>query len=138
MKITNLPQEFLKQAKELGVELVKPASKEGIRKIALGAGSAALISPLYSKGFDWLWTKVPTDNLIIKTVAKVGIPLAISAIALKTKFPGGNILCGGMVGVGLLELGKSLFEGLKGKFSTSKTPLTNGKIPDEDIEFYTG
>lgn len=117
MKVGNIPEELVKQAKELGLELVKPASKEGIRKIAIGAGIGGAISPLYSRGFDYLWSLSPVQNKILKTTVKILLPLGISAIALKTKIPGGNIIAGVPVGV-------SIAEGVKTGIS-----LITGKLP---------
>lgn len=128
MKVGKIPEELMKQAKELGLELVKPASKEGIRKIAIGAGVGGAVSPLYSKGFDWLWSFSPWQNNIAKIAAKIGIPAVISLIALKTKLPGGNIIAGVPVGVSITEAIKALINVLSGRLSLpSTTTKTNGE-----------
>lgn len=118
MDIGKIPKELAKQAKEMGLEIVKPASKEGIRKVAIGACAGGAISPFYSRGFDWLWSKLPFDNKIAYYITKIGTPLAISAIALKTKVPGGNIIAGVPVGISIYSAVKAL---LSGAFSLKKS-----------------
>lgn len=137
MKIKNIPEELVKQTKELGLELVKPASKEGIRKIAIGASVGGAISPLYSRGFDWLWSFSPWQNKILYYAAKIGLPLAISGIALKTKLPGGNIIAGVPVGVSVAEIVKAGINAISGRVSpkTENGTTENGTTTLEgDLE----
>lgn len=108
MKIKKIPQELVKQTKELGKELVKPATKEGIRKVAIGGAVAGVISPLYSRGFDYLWNKTKIENEIARKGTKIVIPFLIAVGAVATKIPGGNAVAGGLVGVSLVEIGKTI------------------------------
>ncbi len=117
LNLQNIPKEFVKQAKEYGLELVKPASKEGIRKIAIGSIAGGAISPIYSRGFDYAWGLLPVQNEIVKKIVKILIPAGISALALKTKLLGGNILAGVPVGVSISEVVKAILGIFTGKIS---------------------
>lgn len=140
MNIGKFPKELVNQVKELGGEIVKPASKEGIRKVALGAGVGGAVSPVYSAGFDYLWSKLPFQNNLARTLVKIGIPIGISVFALKTKVPGGNLIAGIPLGVSISEGVKAFINFIKGRptglsLATSTTAEDTTTV-DGDLELY--
>lgn len=126
-KISKTVSAPIKVIKKTGKELLQPAGKENVYKIAVGVAVSPLVSYGYGKMYDFIIGFVPNIPNWLKTVIKIFLPLVPVPIVSKTRIPAGAVINGGLIGVFVVQVveffysmitGKSLFPSItKGKVS---------------------